>query len=586
MIRWNYLLPRAVLVLSCWLFFAFALDPLLHRTTVATAETVLQAKVDLVDLETGLFPPAVSLQQMQLANRNQPDRNLLQFDTLHARIAGTPLLHRRTIIEEATVTGVRWDTPREASGQLEGSTPGDGPITFPELWPSLSLQAERWGRDLLLGALDEARDQLDPNLLESVRTADRVHREWDERFRAYEMRVRTLQLRVAALQEGVENVKGSAFEKLQAYQKTAAEVNELLAESQRLRKEFPGLIEQANADFREIDAARQRDEAAIREKLKLFQLNPQELTETLLGPEFVQRAQQVARYAAWAKQNLDAATDPPEAERMRGTDIDFSSQEPLPKFLVRRMHISGQMDLRGQPVPFAAEVTGITSEPRLHDQPMVIQLQAEGEAALKLEVVADHRSDQPAWKLELDYRNPQPAKFALGRRDQTGLQLVSGDSRWNATLELVGDDLRGAVVLRQNDVRLDRSAETPHASETARMLAETLAETLAGVKQVEASLQLTGTLQQPRWSLQSDLGRQLATGMNAMIAGEMKRRQEELTAGLNARLQEKTGTLQQMMNERYSGLIAGLDLNETNARGLVQRVAGGKSLGLGGLLRQ
>src|SRR5262245_54644895 len=116
--RWGYIIPRAVLLAAIWAFFAFAFDPLLQYELTSVGEKAASAKIDVGGVKTTLFPPRVTVEKMQVANRHKPGTNLLEFEGLALNVAGGPLLKKLYIVNEGTLSGLRWGTAREDSGLL------------------------------------------------------------------------------------------------------------------------------------------------------------------------------------------------------------------------------------------------------------------------------------------------------------------------------------------------------------------------------------------------------------------------------------------------------------------------------------
>src|SRR5690606_24544126 len=103
--NWKYIVPRAVLVLAIWSFFAFGFDPLLRRAAVATGQKAVGARVEIDAVETKFLSPALALRNVQIADRSKPDTNLIEFDEFRVRLEGRPLLQRAFVAEEAAMTG-------------------------------------------------------------------------------------------------------------------------------------------------------------------------------------------------------------------------------------------------------------------------------------------------------------------------------------------------------------------------------------------------------------------------------------------------------------------------------------------------
>ncbi|MDF1744302.1 MAG: hypothetical protein P1V19_11470, partial [Gimesia sp.] len=110
--KWNYLLPRFALAAIIWTFFAFAFDPLVRMCLVRTGQSLTGAEVDVVSLQTGFFPPSIKTGPIRIASQTNDKRNLVSFDQIKMKLSGKPLMYRNLIVEEATVSGMEFDSPR------------------------------------------------------------------------------------------------------------------------------------------------------------------------------------------------------------------------------------------------------------------------------------------------------------------------------------------------------------------------------------------------------------------------------------------------------------------------------------------
>lgn len=576
--RWKYLIPRAIIVALVWAFFVFAFDPLVRRGLISAGQAAVGAKVDVGGFETSFFPPVLATSDVAIANRSKPGTNLFEFSSLKARVAGRPLLRRSVVVKEGALTGLKFNTPRKDSGLLDGEVPDDAADAEAGWFKDKLAEV---GRDWLNKAIDEAKAGLDPQQLESVRLANQKRDEWDKRFNDYERRVRDLEMRVRGLETGVKNAKGDTIQRLTAYRRAADDVKELLAESERIRAEFPQMFQTAQTDFQEIDAARKRDVAKIQTKLDILKLDPKEISESLLGPELLAKLDETARWLKWARQKAQAAkvTKP---ERMRGVDVAFPLHERLPGLLVRKLYLSGEAEVGEEMMPFEGLLTGLTSDPAVYGKPTQLTLDAHGIAAVHVAATIDYTTETPAHRVVATYSLPEPTETNLGDGDNLGLRVVAGRTQWRADVTLTGDALSGGLVLKQRDVAVDPYGGRTEDENVSRVLTAVA----SSIREIDAQVILGGTLQKPDWKLESNLGPQISEGVNAALTAEVAVRRDQLLAEMDARLKEKTSALESMMNDRYKGLVAGLELNDRGARDLIQRVSGGRSLNLKGLLRR
>ena len=565
--RWSYLIPRAVLLLIFWAFFAFAFDPLLQRATITAGQEAVGARVEMSELTTSFFPPALEMRDTRIANRFSPGKNLLEFDELRFELEGRPLLKRK-FIGQGHVSGLKWSTQRGDSGSVDGGI-FKGLSRLLQL-DGLGSQAADLGKQGLKQLMEHLGDGLDPRQLETVRVADELHQQWTGRFEDYERRVGLLERGAKDIERSIRNVDGNALNKLESYSRAAAEVERLLAEAQRIRTELTQLPAAARSDFRRLDTARTNDQRMIGERLQLLSLDPEALSEALLGRELAHRLEQNIAWMRVVRQQVEFAVNPPEPERLRGEDVDFATGEELPQLLVRTLTLSGEAELNGEMLPFEGTVSGLSSDPKLYGQPVIVQANLQGAVAMELDAMFDHTQQQPVQQFGMTYSLPRQVTTHLGDPEGVALTVEAQSLTTVAFLQIEGEKLSGELTLTQEPVVLRLAGAGGLSPDLQRMLNSALQD----VDRLDAAVSLSGSVEEPKLRLRSNLGPEMAASMDRVLKAEMEAQRQKLLAQLDAAAQKRTAELRQLMQVRYRDVLSQLDLNENQAQLLIQRFAG------------
>jgi len=579
--RFGYLIPRAVLVLIVWSFFAFAFDPLIRRTTVSTGQTLAGAKVEVAEVRTSFFPPSLTLKNVRVANRSKPDTNLFEFDEFHVRMDGRPLLKQSFIIREGTITGLRWGTPRDESGLLE-KQPAREPGRKSELVQAMRAKLDKAGSRWLDDLVNRAKLQMDPKQLETYKLTDARQKQWASRFKTLETRIRNLERQIKNVEKQVKNAKGNTFDQIAAYSRAAGRTNAILTESQRIRNEMLALPNLAQRDFRDIDDARMRDQQSVRQKMDIFRFDSKAISESLLGPELVARLEQATDWLSWARGASGALSGRPKPERFRGIDISFERAEPLPKFLVETLSLSGEAKIDGRLMPFRGEITGLTSDPAVHGKPVILNISGENNARFRLNATLDHTVKIPVHHVEFTYMQPEPSEFLLSEGDELSINVKAAQTRFQVRLTLTDGRVDGDVSILQSPVTIVAESASDKRGDVTRIVQSAM----GGIRRLKANMKITGTLDEPQWTLESNLGEQLAAGLNRVLAQEIAVRRRELEDRIDAAARKQVAAFEKQLNDRYGQLFSQLGQNETMAKRLIEKTAGsGKSLDLNRLFK-
>ncbi len=579
--RWKYIIPRALLLAAIWAFFTFAFDPLLHRELVTVGEGAVSAKVEIAGVATGFFPPHLSIAETRIANHNQPGTNLVEFDALEMHLEGGPLLKKSFIVDKGSITGLRWGTSREDSGLLP-ETPAhrDAPEAAAKQSTGQTNKIEDemlgQGKAFLSGLADRGKLELDPQQFESVRLGPDLEKRWTAAFDDYQKRADSLKTEIETIESQVKSHDGNKLERLEAYRSATSNSAKLLQEIKQLKGEIDTHNRQARNDFAALKQAREHDLAKIREKADLFQMDPQQLTEYLLGPELERRLAEAIEWTQWLRERVAAAKEP-QPVRQRGQEITFPRNPETPKYLIKLLDVSGERELEGQPLTFEGTVAGITSDPVIYGDPVIVRLKGSGAADLKLEAEFDYTKPkaEPTHTVVFSYAADHPGALHLGDDHSLAVTVAADALSCHAEIKLIGEDLSGTLNLRQEPATL-----TAHMASAGGELEEhalrALEDAFNGIKAIEADVGISGRLSAPRLSITSNLGTQIAGGVSAAFEHQIDQGREELAARLDAEAKKQSVQLQQLFKQRSQLLASRLNVTEQQVNDLAQQLTGGR----------
>jgi uncharacterized protein (TIGR03545 family) len=565
--RWSYIIVRGSIVACIWAFFTYGFDPLLHYGFVSSAESAAGAKVDIGDLTTKLFPPSIRITQLAVANQDSPDSNLFEFAELHGRVSGTGLLKGKYIIEQATITGLRWDTERKTSGKFEST---DEPDASEDQGPGLAEKAKNAGKKWAAELLDRVKLDYDPNNYESVRLATRFESEWKTDFDDLETRVRRVDGQYKRLRDLIKNAKGKPLERIRAYDQVRVQGVKLLRDINTMKVELANLPTKARNDLGRLNAARQRDTAEIQSKVKnLFDGNGDDLSEFLLGPELHHRVQRGLSWFNWADGRVDEFQSRPKPKRFRGEDIHFETLEPLPKYLVRLINVTGSGVIGDDQLAIEGTIRDVTSDPVLHGKPIVMRFEGKGEGILHVKSTFDRTiADSPSNQFEFDYALPRVIEQELGDSDSLKVTVTADHTRWHGTIMTRGAEIRGTISMVQTPVVLTADLNTD-IDERLRNIVST---SVSKIRRIDAIVRISGTIQNPKLKLETNLGKAISAGVKEGLQDQLATEKEALIAKLNASFGEKQKKLISLFNARQTRVSDALKSEEVGVQSLIPRI--------------
>lgn len=573
--RWGYLIPRLIIVGIIWAFMVFGFDPLLHYSATETLQSVTGAKADIEELSTGFFPPRAGVRRVALASASKPGTNLLEFDEMKLSLAGAPLLRRSYVVDEAKVTGVRFGTSRSDNGQLERKPEDES--EGPTIPPWLSEKVKNMGDEWLENFTEQAKAQIDPNRLETYRVGNEVYAKWDTRFKEINIQIKTTQAQLKSLEQQVKDAKsGETLDQIQKYIQVAAQADLMIRESRDLANQFKTSVPvEVRNDFARLDQAQKNDRENVANTIRMLKPDSRRISESLIGEEMYLQLQQMLTWVEFLRGSLDQVKGPPEPERSRGRDFEFPILNPTPKMLCRKMLIDGELMLSHVPTPFRAVLTDVTSDPKLHGRPALLQVSTAGEMPVQVMIRHDATQAVATTDLAADYTDQKEQKLSAGKADGDRLVASLKNMHWKARLSLVEDQITGQIDVSSEFGNSQFQTKSPYAT----ALAGVTQDTLASISTVNATITLNGSVLRPKVTMTSDLGEKIAAGFETAFAANLPQMKEQAMALISTYAQEQKQTLAaklgkpyQEITADYAKLVASLD----EVRAIAQNLRSGQ----------
>jgi uncharacterized protein (TIGR03545 family) len=584
MIRWSYLLPRVLIVAVLVAAYWFGLNPLARWVLVQTGQSLTKAKVDLGSAQVSLARAQVELVGLQVADPRRPLKNLLAADGLTLDLDTAALLRRRLIVEQACVSGLRVDTDRDESGAL---APGDGlRLTLPgkELLASAGRQLAESGRQWLEQVAAGLQQDLTQEIerLETVRTVNDLVERWPRQCQELETQAQVLRTRVERLRERFAHPPTNPLEILESCRQLTAELESLQRDVEQLQRQCAQLPQQAERDQQAVVAAAGRDRDELRRRFRLDRLRPEQLSEYLLQRELGERVATVLQWVHWVSRQGTTA-DEPEPVRARGVDV-LPAHPVEPDFLIRHLSAAGRVWCEGRPYDFLATLAGLTTQPKVLGAPTEIRARVKLPAELWVEATIDRSGAEPHDRIIVQCPAWAQAARTLGNVDQLALSISPGNTALGLDVQICGPRLSGRLRTVQEPVELT-AVLGPRCGGT--RVAGVLQTALSGVRRLEADVYLCGTVAQPQWRLESNLGVQLVAGLSTAVQRELETRGDQLYAAMQRKVEERLAVAQQTLVARqaqvHNQLLAAIAEARQMGTSLAQRVPMAQPILSGGL---
>ncbi|MGH7568013.1 MAG: hypothetical protein ACREL9_03435, partial [Gemmatimonadales bacterium] len=220
---------------------------------------------------------------------------------------------------------------------------------------------------------------------------------------------------------------------------------------------------------------------------------------------------------------LPRADAGPKRARARGTTVHFPRERAYPGFLLRAADLSFVLGAASEhPRTYAGRLTGLTSAPALYGRPTTLEASA---PAVRIGAVADHVRDTPRDTAAATLQGVALPGFAL---PSLPVRLEPGTGTVSLSFALSGDRLRGRWGVRSDAVRWIRDTAAPAGGRAD--LEQLVWRVVSGVRALDLTAEVSGTLSRPRLSVRSNLDRALAERLRAVVGEEVAAAERRLRA--------------------------------------------------------
>lgn len=567
-----------------WLLAFLFFDALVKQALVSSAQAAFRAKVEIDSVDVGLLRGSLLIEGFAAANKNEPMKNLLEFQRARLTLKPSAALRGKIVIREASLEGLRFGTPRKTSGALPRP---QKPSALESMARRALDSAEgRAALSKLSGAQSALSGDLDASRLKSLAGLDDAQRKIEEvgaRWKEKAASFKDFDKTAAAVQADLKNLGtgGSAAadiaRKVQTLQRAQASLNALRDQVQSARKDLDADLGLVKASLEKAEELKRRDLNGLLAAAGLPSLDADSLTKRLLGPALSAKVGSTLYWVNWAKTKSAASAGKKASERPRraGLDVAFPAPGADPAFLLEKASLDGRLAalFQGKDLDLSGVLTGVTSDAPLYGKPARLSLKGAvaGGPRLSVEGRLDQTRSPATASISFDYAGMPLAGLMLGD-GEIGALVSAGSARLKGLIEIQGERWKGDILIEASGLALN--PQLGLSGETARLAASAL----RGIKTFQARVGVEGTDEDMRFTLTSDLGRALSEGLKGAFSSELSAQRKILEAKLDALYGEKAKDLRAQAGRLESQLLGPLD----ERQGLVEKAlkeAAGKSLG-------
>lgn len=573
-IRVEVIFPVFILIGITYAYFTFYFDRHLKQGIEWAGTQGLGAEVNVGHLKTSFINGSFEMNKLEMTNKEKPTHNIIEIGRINFKFLWDALLRAKFVVEDASILTIQMDTKRSSPGKVIPPPPPSDNSLMSKLQNQIISQAKNRFKDNILGdviALAEGvnyQDQLD-KLRGELKTESRINEMiqdvntkkeyWDgEIKRLSDPAVVTEFQAEFKIIEQEKNFIEQA-KRVPGLIKIADKAKKQIDDIQKSAKTLQSEVQRITQYPKEVEGLVKADVAALQGHFKIPDLNFSDFSSMLFGTDLMSYVVQARKYQAIAKQymppkkNEEEKVIPP--PRKVGKTYSFPITTGYPLFWLKNAAISSKATEGEFAGDFSGRLTNVTTTPQAIGIPMVLDLKGDLHAkkiqGIQLKLTLDHTRVKTKQILNMKVSSfPIPGKMLSQSSDFTfGIKDSSASVMINATLYDETIDFIWNNSL--NNVQYVVESKN-------KIIKDVVTNVVSGIPTINLEARAKGPWNNIDWSLKSNLGTDLATGLKAEVSKKIEEAKAKLQTLINDQvLAKKTELMAQVeaTKAKYEGEI-------------------------------
>ena len=527
-----------VLIGLIGLFFVLFLDGIIKNTIEEQGSRVMESQIDIASLSTSLGSQSMDIENLQIANADKLDENMVQADRIVFDFDGGRAMSRKVIIDDMKLEGIRLNQKRETPAKpyrpaREEPEPG-------------KESEEKSSTDFgLPQGLDfkNPQDILKDETLETLEAAEKAKGDLDALKTKWQTQIdqQLSKESLAQIEQRIKNIqaKSKNLKDPSAIQSMTAEIQELQKDIQtridtveNFQKDLETDIRRAQKLASQIQDLPKKDFDRWRKKYSLDLKGGTGLVSKMVSGPMKKNIDKAWEYYKKISPYLKSDSDPeskpeqkPEKrERGKGQFIKFPSPNPFPDFLIRQ----GKLSINVWDQDVEGEFEGLTDDPKIYGKPFMLKLagsQNEAFKKFKLKLVLDRTGAEAADYLETHVNSLKIKPVSFGN----WATLSEGFADINGKIDIRNvQSLKGKFTVNVNGASFTQTGEADDE------LSRVLGKVLKSIRKFLIQGVITGTPDGYNLTLKSDLDEILNKSVKKLFDGKIKEFEAELKKSITA----------------------------------------------------
>ena len=525
-------------------FFTVLINPILGRALETGLEAIFEAKVNVHNFRLSLIRFEVGMSGLEIADRDSPMQNLIQFDRMAIRLRPAAVLRGKVYIEEIRADAIRFATPRRTSGALPGRPAQQRPEREKQDIPPL-VDLSNFDP---MALLNQEYDKLQtPKLYgEAISAYNDASARWQSQMQASQRRVADLRERSTnILNINMNDYRTLDPQTIELLRTNISDANALINSAQEAGNEITSMVNAVQEDLNTAMQLEQNardafagDMAYLRSFLDLSGGPALDILESIIWDILTDSAHEYLVYAQRAVEIMEKVNElqarlpkssKPEKvpyEKFKGRDVIFPVVQ-YPRFFLALMSSDVYTPNEWH---WDFDLRGVSSDPDLSNIPISLRLSMDETAGINRSAAFNGMADLRTNARELFNMDVSGRGFpiSLGSIEQAGIGGFAGNTAFE--LDVSGFALDGFIGNGSISIHNSRIMNPGNT------LIQAVDSALERVNSLDIGLGFERTSAANSFSISTNIGDIILQALRDMAAVYLRRAEQELERFLRERI--------------------------------------------------
>ncbi|MCD6569382.1 MAG: TIGR03545 family protein [Deltaproteobacteria bacterium] len=549
-IRWRGIVAFIGVLIILSGFWFFFIDGFIGRMIEKTGTRIIGARVDLDHADFSIFPAGLILTRLQVTDPDEPMKNAFEVARAAFSIDTVNLFRRKVIIDEMTLDGLEFDTPRKTSGALPSKV---------AVAPSVSKKVPIKEFKLPLFEVPDVQEILKREELQSLKLVESLRADIKKEKDNWQTRLQDLpdKKKVDKYKSRIDKVKSARKGDIEDILGALGEVKTIKKDLERDIRHIKGVQKEFEVSFtlleKRLDQAVQapkEDAYLLKEKYSLSPQGLGNISQIFFGPKVGQWVERTLVWYKRLKPVLERAKERKKDSevvkpiRARGVDVRFKEHEPMPDFLIRQAKTSLQLSSGN----LSGKIKNITPDQDVLGAPLSFAFSGDslkGVQSVKISGTLDHVVPSSSKDtISLYAKGYQINDAVLSDSDKLPITLKKGLLNLDALIVISGEGFRA-----KGKARLKSAQLLVEVQDEANLLAASMRSALSEISGFTLHINVHGRPDKYDIHLTSDLDDVLKGAVSRLVQDQALQLERELNSAILEKVGEPLSELKVSLTE-------------------------------------